>query len=130
MASSSSVREERRAALVVLQRLLLEAEDSIVAGRKQRAKAALEQLGLAFELFQSGPEKAAGARVPAPDQDARWTALAGLLKEVEESVSRGDPKGIEEALRKTREALDVCCGLDQSSHASGVRRRIPREPDE
>ena len=133
MGSSSPLREERRASLVMLQRLLLEAEGSIAAGRMSRAEATLGHIAVAFELFQSREEEekeAADATSGSSGRPERWIALAKLIDEMDQLVSRADPKSLEQALAKTREAVEVCRGFDESHGTSGVRRRNPGEPHE
>jgi hypothetical protein len=53
--SSSASREERRAAILILQRLLSDAEASLSTGVAGRGRA-LRRVGKAFELFRNRQE--------------------------------------------------------------------------
>ena len=131
MRSSSAFREERRAALLMLQRLLADAETSLSLGGRG-SETALEHVGEAFELFRRQHEPEGDPAVQAPEVESRRVSLrtlARLLGEMDQSLARGDPTSIEAALEKTREALDIARRLDET-HSSGIRRRIPDKPDE
>jgi hypothetical protein len=124
---SSRLREERRVALLMLQRLLIEAESSLSVGERS-SRAALDDVGKAFELFRSRQDTERESAAPARERECRRTsvvALARLLAEAEEAVASGDPEGVEVAIEIVRAALDVARRLDESSHSSEIRLRGP-----
>jgi hypothetical protein len=128
--SSSAIREERRAALLMLQRLLADAETSLSTGGRG-SETALEHVAEAFELFRSRQEREGDPATPTPEVETRRMSLrtlAQLLGEMDQSIARGDPKSIEAALEKTREALEIARRLDET-HSSGIRRMYPSKPD-
>jgi hypothetical protein len=122
---TSKLQEERKVALLGLQRLLKDAEASMREGRGQ---AALEKLGDAFERFQQRHEAEGGSSPPGPEREMRRTfvgTLAKLLAQIDEAIAKGDPRSAKSAVDIFRKALDVAWRLDELTHASGVRRRAP-----
>jgi hypothetical protein len=119
---------QRRLALLRLQRLLVDAEASLSSG-VEGVDPALRKVGEAFELFRS--RYGDGADVAAPETPAAekrriaLQALASVLTEMDESVSRRDAESIQGALERTKKALEICQHLDESAHASGFRLRFP-----
>jgi hypothetical protein len=123
--SSPKLQEERKIALLGLQRLLREADASVLAGG---APNVLAELADAFEQFQRRQEIPSA---PGPEREIRRTfvgTLAKLLEQVDEAIAKGDPQSAKAAVGIFRKALDVAWKLDDLTHGSGVRRRRPDEP--
>jgi hypothetical protein len=128
----SSPREERRAALHRFQELLAQAEVAVSTGTEGRIKAALKEVGKAFDAWSRHQQRS----YPAPDSeetsaaDARRSALlmlARLLGQIDDLVSRGDVDGVKAKLDKTKRALDISRKLDEQMQTSGFRLRFPRK---
>ncbi len=133
MGISREPREERRGALMKLQRLLAQAEASLSTDGK-RMDPVFEDLGQAFEDFRSRyhdrEEDVPASRTPAAE--ARRMAvriLATAIAEMDESVSQRDSERIRAALDDAKQAIDTCQRIDQSA-SSGLRMRTPVNPDQ
>jgi hypothetical protein len=127
VASSSRLRDERRAALLMLQRLLVQAESSLSAGDGSSG-AALDRVGKAFALFRSRQETEREPAARTKERESRrisMVALSKLLAEADEAFASGDPDGVEIAVEILREAFDIARRLDEPAHSSGMRLRRP-----
>jgi hypothetical protein len=125
MGSPSRSLEERKVALLSLQRLLKEAESSMQTGGEDKAFA---ELARAFERFQSLQDAVELPPAAGAEREIRRTfagTLGRLLTQVDEAIVRGDPRSAKAAIEIFRKAVDVARRLDELTHASGVRRRLP-----
>jgi hypothetical protein len=123
---------ERRAALIKLQRLLSHAEASLSTGGAN-VDPVFQDLSDAFEQFRNRYHDQADTPAPGtPGAEARRIAvrrLAAAVADMDESVTRRDSPGLKAALDGAREALDTYQRIDQSS-SSGLRLRLPADLDD
>jgi hypothetical protein len=107
---------------------LVDAEASLAAG-DATIDPALRRVGKAFDHFRSkyrdGPEESAPQTPATEARRLALLALARVIGEMDESVSRRDPESVRVALDNAREALEICRHLDESAHSSGFRMRFP-----
>jgi hypothetical protein len=125
----SSSREQRREALLRLQRLLAEAEVTVSTGTERTIKAALKEVGKAFDVWSRQQQNRTDPSAETNAAEARRSALlilARLLGQIDDLVSRGDVDGVKAKLDKTKKALDISRKLDEPAQASGFRLRFPR----
>jgi hypothetical protein len=126
----SSSREQRREALLRLQRLLAEAEVTVSTGTERTIKAALKEVGKAFDVWSRQQENRTDPAAETNAAEARRSALlilARLLGQIDDLVSRGDVDGVKAKLEKTKKALDISRKLDEQMQTSGFRLRFPRK---
>jgi hypothetical protein len=126
MSSSALRREERRAALLRLQKLLWSAEASFSSGVAASGEIALARLAEGFELFRSQFQEEIDGTTDVDEGEQRRFALitlARVLLDMDRAVAIGDQEGVAVALEKAKAALVLSRQFDEERHASGVRSR-------
>ena len=124
-----SPREQRRAALHRFQELLARAEVAVSTGTEGTIRAALKEVGKAFDAWSRQQQESDHAPQTS-DADARRSALlmlARLLGQIDDLVSSGDVDAVKAKLEKTKKALDISRKLDEQMQTSGFRLRFPRK---
>src|SRR5258708_6184033 len=122
MSESSPPGRDIRTALLMLQRLLAEADRSFANGDVHAAEAALAWVGSVFDIYwrdqreatrELATETALGA--------ARRAALLNLgrfLSDIDALLATGDLQGVKVSLEKAKDAADTSRALDESNHQS------------
>jgi hypothetical protein len=123
---------ERRAALLMLQRLLANADASLSAQSPNIARI-LEHVSKAFDYFRTqyhdAVRSSAASASASEAQVAAIVTLASAIAEMDESVSKRDSEKMRAALDVARQAVDTCRRLDEPAQTSGIRMRFPSDPD-
>jgi hypothetical protein len=129
MGDTPQSKEERRAALIKLQKLLAQAEARLGDDGSQ-IDPIFDELGNAFDDFRVKYHDRTDLQTePNPGAEARRLAsrrLASAIEQMDESVSLRDSQRLRAALDDAKQALDTCQRIDQST-SSGLRVRRPEE---
>jgi hypothetical protein len=127
---SSTSRDERRKAFLLLGRTLGEADVSISSGEVSQIEMAVKKVSKAFDLYWSRCQEDIGEAGPSatPSAEARRVilrTLTTLLLAMDQALSEGDLKMVKAALDQAKEAVEVTASLDEAPRNSGIRQRFP-----
>jgi hypothetical protein len=133
MVASPLPRRSGHVALLMLQRLLAEADRSLLSGDVASAEDAISRVGLALDLHRRQQRRDdASASVPETNlATARRFALhklTRLLTDVDAALVAGDLDAVKSGLEKAKDAVEASRELDESS-GSGIRTRFPSRSD-
>src|SRR5579859_4079025 len=132
MGWSPEQKERRRAALIKLQQLLSQADESLSVGHAESDRV-FKDLGTAFEDFRTKYQDRSEPPTPAtPATDGRWIAvrqLASAIVEMDDSVTRRDQLRVRAALNSAKDALEALQRIDAAG-SSGLRVRLPENVEE
>src|SRR5260370_29349970 len=133
MVASPLPRRSGHAALLMLQRLLAEADRSLLSGNVASAEEALSRVGLALDLHrrQQRHDDAASVREGNLGVARRFALhkLTRLLTDVDAALVAGDLDAVRASLEKAKDAVEASRELDESSYESGVRTPFPSRSD-
>jgi hypothetical protein len=128
---SSPPREERRAALRALGRLLAEADSSLSRGDVAGTEATLKKVGKAFDIYWSRDEEAvSGMPSPTPIVAARrhsLRTLATALRDIDQSLSNGSLPSVKASLLRAKDVVEQSRMLEEPNRSSEIRYRFPRK---
>jgi hypothetical protein len=118
----------------MLQRLLADADRSLLTGDVASAEETLGRVGLALDLHrrQQGREDASAPVRESNLVAARRFALHKLtrhLSDIDAALASGDLEAVKAGLEKAKDAVEASREVDESSHESGVRTRFPSRSD-
>jgi hypothetical protein len=134
MPASPLRRRSGHVALLMLQRLLAEADRSLLTGDVASAEEALSRVGLALDLHRR-QQRLDDASTSAPEGNlgvARRFALhklTRLLTDLDAALVAGDLDAVKSSLEKAKDAVEASRELGESSYESGVRTRFPSRSD-
>jgi soluble cytochrome b562 len=127
----SPPREERRAALKALGRLLAEADSSLSEGDVAGTEAALKKVGKAFDVYWSRDQEAVrGMPPPTPIVAERRHALrtlASALRDIDQSLSNGSLPSVKASLLRAKDVVDQSRMLEEPNRSSEIRYRLPHK---
>jgi soluble cytochrome b562 len=130
MPSSTTSREERRRAFILLVKTLGEADVSLRSGEIDEIETAVGRVADAFDLYwERCQEDIGGPPIPTPTAEARVAilrTLSTLLAAMDRSLAKGDLKTVKAAIEQAREAVEVTASLDRTPGSSGIRQRFPQ----
>jgi hypothetical protein len=125
----SSSREDRRAAFVMLGRTLAEADVSVSRGDVRGIEVSVRRVGKAFDMYWSRCQDEIEGEAQTPLEVARCAALqalAALLGEIDQSLSRGELEDVRAALTQAIEAVEATARLQEAPKYSEIRSRFPQ----
>jgi hypothetical protein len=125
-------REERRAALKALGRLLAEADSSLSEGDVAGTEATLKKVGKAFDVYWSRDQEAVAVGMPpsTPIVAARRHALRTLataLRDIDQSLSIGSLSSVKASLLRAKDVVDHSRMLEEPNRSSEIRYRLPHK---